>query len=210
MTTLDWYFDFISPFSYLQFERLHALNERPDIRYRPVLLAGLLNHWDNKGPAEIAPKRVWTFEHCAWLAHRHGIPLTMPAHHPFNPLPLLRLCIALGSTPEVVRRLFRYVWQEGRLPTDGEHWQALLHELGTSAEQLDAPAVKEQLRNNGEQAAAAGVFGVPTAVIDGRCFWGLDATDMLLAWMDGDPFFQSEEFMRAHNLPEGLQRNRIK
>jgi 2-hydroxychromene-2-carboxylate isomerase len=117
MNKIDWYFDFISPFSYLQSELLHRLPTETEVRFKPLLFAGLLNHWDNKGPAEIVPKRAWTFEHCAWLAHRHGIPMTMPAHHPFNPLPLLRLCIALGATPAAVQRLFRYVWREGKLPT---------------------------------------------------------------------------------------------
>jgi 2-hydroxychromene-2-carboxylate isomerase len=206
MKKLDWYFDFVSPFSYLQSELLHTLPAEVEINFKPVLFAGLLNHWDNKGPAEIAPKRLWTFEHCAWLAHRHGIPMKMPAHHPFNPLPLLRLCIALGNTPEAVHRLFRYVWREGRLPTEADHWQALLAECRIAPEQLDAPEVKQQLRANGEQAIAAGVFGVPTAVVDNRCFWGRDATDMLLAYLCDDPFFQSELLRQAQNLPQGVQR----
>ena len=41
-----------------------------DIHFRPLLFVGLLRHFDNKGPAEIAPKRAWTFAHLAWLAHR--------------------------------------------------------------------------------------------------------------------------------------------
>jgi 2-hydroxychromene-2-carboxylate isomerase len=207
---LDWYFDFISPFSYLQSELLHTLPPQVEIHFKPVLFAGLLNHWDNKGPAEIAPKRAWTFEHCAWLAHKHGIPLIMPAHHPFNPLPLLRLCIALGCGAAVVHRLFRFVWQEGQLPAHDMHWSALLQKLGATAAMLEAPEIKQRLRANGEQAIAAGVFGVPTAVVDGRCFWGLDATDMLLAYLRGDPFFQSGQFMRAAALPQGIQRNQAK
>lgn len=206
MTKIDWYFDFLSPFSYLQSELLHTLPAGAEIRFKPVLFAALLNHWDNKGPAEIAPKRLWTFEHCAWLAHKHGIPMTMPAHHPFNPLPLLRLCIALGSTADAVHRLFRYVWREGWLPTDAAHWQALLSECGIAPERLDAPEVKQQLRINGEQAIADGVFGVPTAVVDNRCFWGLDATDMLQAYLRDDPFFQSEQLRQVQNLPQGVQR----
>ncbi|HJV83839.1 MAG TPA: 2-hydroxychromene-2-carboxylate isomerase [Noviherbaspirillum sp.] len=207
MRKIDWYFDFISPFSYMQSELLHTLPGDVQIHFKPVLFAGLLQHWDNKGPAEIQPKRTWTYEHCAWLAHRHGIPMTMPAHHPFNPLPLLRLCIALGTTPEVVHRLFRYVWQEGKLPTEEANWQALLRELHATPEMLSAPEVKQQLRTNGEQAIAAGVFGVPTAVVDNRCFWGLDATDMLIAWLRGDPFFDSALFKHSQTMPQGIQRN---
>src|SRR6478735_6319451 len=141
MRQLDWYFDFISPFSYLQSELLDILPADVHITFKPILFAGLLKHWDNKGPAEIPPKRLWTFEHCAWLAHKHGIALTMPGHHPFNPLPLLRLCIALGNTQEVVQRLFGYVWREGKLPTDTGHWEALLQELGATPAMLDAPEV---------------------------------------------------------------------
>lgn len=208
MKQLAWYFDFISPFSYLQSELLHTLPADVQVTFKPLLFAGLLNHWDNKGPAEIAPKRTWTFEHCAWLAHRHGIPMTMPAHHPFNPLPLLRLCIALGSTDEVVHRLFRFVWREGRLPTEEQHFSALLQELKATPDMLDASEIKQRLRTHGEEAIAAGVFGVPTAVVDNRCFWGLDATDMLHAYLRGDPFFDSELLRQARQLPPGIQRQR--
>lgn len=208
MRELDWYFDFISPFSYLQCERLDAFGPDLELHFRPLLFAGLLNHWENKGPAEIAPKRQWTFEHVAWLAHKHGIPMRLPSVHPFNPLPLLRLCIALGSTREVVQRLFRFVWCEGHLPTDGAAWEALLRELDATPAMLEDAAVKQQLRENGERAIAAGVFGVPSAVVDGRVFWGFDATDMLNAWLKRDPFFESGLFHSARTLPQGLQRQK--
>ena len=54
---------------------------------------------------------------------------------------------------------------------------------------LETPEVKQQLCDNGERAIAAGVFGVPSVVVDNHCFRGLDATDMLLAYLRGDPFF---------------------
>jgi 2-hydroxychromene-2-carboxylate isomerase len=210
MTKLEWYFDFISPFSYLQSEQLHLLPAEVEIHFKPVLFAGLLNYWDNKGPAEVPPKRIWTYEHCAWLAARHGVPFKLPEYHPFNPLPLLRLCIALGSTQAVVQRLFRYVWHEGRLPTEADHWQALLEELGVTADMLNTPQIKQQLHINGEQAIAANVFGVPTAVVDQHCFWGMDSIEMLLGYLRGDPFFQSEQFKAAQNLPQGIQRDQAK
>lgn len=208
MHKIDWYFDFISPFAYLQSERLDLLGPDVALHFKPLLFAGLLAHWDNKGPAEIAPKRLWTFEHVAWLAHKHDVALKMPPQHPFNPLPLLRLCLALGATRTVVQRIFRFVWRDGHLPSDTAAWEALLQELGATPEMLDAPAVKQQLRENGEQAIAAGVFGVPSAVVDNRVFWGLDATDMLIAWLRRDPFFNSELLRSAQTLPQGLQRQK--
>jgi 2-hydroxychromene-2-carboxylate isomerase len=60
MRKICWYFDFVSPFSYLQSELLHSLTAYVEIEFKPVPFAGLLNYWDNIGPAEIPPKRTWT------------------------------------------------------------------------------------------------------------------------------------------------------
>ena len=94
MTSADWYFDFVSPFSYLQCEQLPALAPRIAIRYRPVLFAGLLGANGQKGPAEIPAKRLFTYRFCVWQARNSASPLKFPHEHPFNPLPLLRLAIA--------------------------------------------------------------------------------------------------------------------
>ena len=88
---VDWYFDFVSPFAYLQSERLASLPPRVAIRFRPVLFAGLLDANGQKGPAEITAKRNFTYRFVVWQARKLGIPLKFPHEHPFNPLPLLRL-----------------------------------------------------------------------------------------------------------------------
>jgi 2-hydroxychromene-2-carboxylate isomerase len=170
------------------------------------LFAGLLAHWDNKGPVEILPKRQWTYEHCLWIAHRHGIPMRLPTQHPFNPLPLLRLCIAKQNDHAVVDRLFRYVWQEGHLPIDDHAWQALLKELQITQAEIETTQVKDTLLRHGDLAIAASVFGVPTAVVNQQCFWGVDATDMLIAYLQHDAFFSTAAFQGAQNLPVGIQR----
>ena len=206
--SLDWYFDFISPFSYLQCAKLDAFAAHATLNCRPVLFAALLQHFGNVGPAEIEPKRRWTFEHVAWLAHEHGIALKLPPAHPFVPLRLLRLSIVLGNPVEVVQRLFAFVWRDGQLPTDDDAFGGLLDEYGVALADLDAPQVKQALRTNTEAAVAAGVFGVPSAVIDGDVFWGFDATPMVLARLRGDPFFASPGLEAARNLPQGVQRPR--
>lgn len=204
--TVDWYFDFVSPFAYLQSTQLARIAGHATLRCRPVLFAGLLKHWGNVGPAEIAPKRRWTFEHVAWIAHSHGIALTFPPMHPFVPLALLRLSIALGSGLDVVQRLFAFVWRDGHLPTEPDAFAALLDELGVAPSALEAPEVKQALRTNTDEAIAAGVFGVPTTVVDGERYWGFDATPMILARLADDPFFSSDALRAARTLPEGVQR----
>ena len=204
--TVAWYFDFISPFAYLQWQLLQRQTTDFTLQPIPTLFAGLLAHWDNKGPVEILPKRQWTYEHCLWIAHRHGIPMQLPAQHPFNPLPLLRLCISKKNDHAVVDRLFRYVWQEGHLPSEEHAWQALLNELQITQAEIETAEVKDSLRRHGDLAIAAGVFGVPTAVVNQQCFWGVDATDMLIAYLQQDAFFSTAAFQSAQNLPVGIQR----
>ena len=58
MKPADWYFDFISPFAYIAFTRLGRVSDTLELRYHPVLFAALLNHWEQKGPAEIPGKRI--------------------------------------------------------------------------------------------------------------------------------------------------------
>jgi 2-hydroxychromene-2-carboxylate isomerase len=206
---VDWYFDFVSPFAYLQSTQLDRIAERATLRCRPVLFAGLLKHWGNVGPAEIAPKRQWTFEHVAWIAQSNGLALTLPPMHPFVPLPLLRLAIVLGSEPDVVRRLFAFVWRDGHLPTEHDAFAALLDEFGVRPEALESPQAKQALRANTDEAIAAGVFGVPTAVIEGERYWGFDSTPMIVARLEGHPFFASDALRAARALPEGVQREGV-
>ncbi len=129
MASADWYFDFVSPFSYLQCEQLPALETKMRIHYRPVLFAGLLKAHGHKGPAEIPAKRHFTYRFLVWQAQRLGVPFKFPAVHPFNPLPLLRLAIAADCDPEAVRSIFRFVWRDGRIGDLPIEWAELMGEL---------------------------------------------------------------------------------
>jgi 2-hydroxychromene-2-carboxylate isomerase len=208
--SVTWYFDFISPYAWFQAERFAQLPAGITLQCRPVLFAGLLEHWGQLGPAEIAPKRVFTYRYVVWQAARLGLPCRLPSAHPFNPLKLLRLAVLLDAQHSQVLRLFRFVWSAGHLPDDAAAWAALLDELGVpdAEARLGEAHVKEQLRRNGEEAVARGVFGVPTAVVDGELFWGVDASDMLFDYIAGDPVFESEQMRRAEALPIGKARTR--
>ena len=69
MKRISFHFDVISPYAWLAFERLPQALEGLSVvvDYQPLLLAGLLGHWGQKGPAEIEPKRAWTYRQVAWL-----------------------------------------------------------------------------------------------------------------------------------------------
>jgi 2-hydroxychromene-2-carboxylate isomerase len=212
MRTARWYFDYISPYSYLQ----HALLPRFDglvrIEFKPILFAALLDHHGQKGPAEIPAKKVQTFREVVWLAHRHGIALNLPRAHPFNPLPMLRLSIALGNDPVVVEALFHHVWVDGRLPTDEAEWSALCRGLGVDepAQEIARAEVKDALRRNTAEAIELGVFGVPTLAVDDQLFWGVGMTDAALAYLRGEPPFGTELMRRAQALPDGVHRGGLR
>src|SRR6185295_19856153 len=97
---------FISPFAWIGLRRLKELPHDVSIEYRPVLFAGILGHWGQKGPAEIPAKRRYTYRWSHWWAQSQGIPLRYPAAHPFNPLHHLRLAIACGCRRDAIQLFF--------------------------------------------------------------------------------------------------------
>lgn len=206
MRPVVWYFDFVSPFAYLCLRRLRELPADLRLEYKPVLFAGLLEHWGQKGPAEIAPKRRYTYRWCQWQAERLEIPLRFPAGHPFNPLHHLRLAIACGSTPAAVHRIFEALWTTGAEAADAARFDALCRELGVAPENLARAEIKDRLRGNTEAAAARGVFGVPTFEIDGELFWGADSLEFLRAYLEDRSILNRAEMKRLDALPVGAAR----
>ncbi|MGI9311588.1 MAG: 2-hydroxychromene-2-carboxylate isomerase [bacterium] len=206
--TADWYFDFISPFAYLQHELL--LRRAPALRrnYRAVLFAALLKHWDSKGPAEIPAKRVATYRHCQWLGKRHDIELRFPPAHPFNSLPALRLAVALDCAQSVVTAIFRAIYVDGADFSRRADWEAVRARLGVADgdDVVAAQAVKDALRANTERAIAAGVFGVPTLIVAEQMFWGLDMTEMALECAHDPTRFERGAYRRLTELPVGVVR----
>jgi 2-hydroxychromene-2-carboxylate isomerase len=203
MKHITFYLDFISPFAYLAFEQLPIALKGVSysVGYKPVLFGAILKHHGQLGPAEIAPKRDWTYRHVLWLAHSLGVPLQMPASHPFNPLGLLRLAVACNTPGScagngegapnryVCETLFRHVWCGAAEASDAARLQTVTEQLApTRAPNSDE--VKAQLKANTDDAISRGVFGVPTFEVDGKLFWGVDALPMLRAYLLDDPWFE--------------------
>jgi len=202
-----WYFDFISPFAYLQWLDLRRSPLSVPWQPTPVLLVALLQHWGQKGPAEIASKRRFTYRFAHWQAARAGIVLRFPPAHPFNPLPVLRLAVALDSRAEVIDRIFAHIWRDGRAADTPADLAELGREFGVDVERTLADgAVKEQLRANTERAIAAGAFGVPTMQVGTELFWGADSGELLREYLRSPECFTSDEIRRLDTLPVGVRR----
>jgi 2-hydroxychromene-2-carboxylate isomerase len=219
---IRFFYDPISPYAHLAFERLpqalQGLNVM--VSYRPVLFAALLQAHGQLGPAEIPSKRDWTYRQVRWLAQHHGVRLDLPAAHPFNPLPLLRLGLATatddapGETSRYVTELlFHHVWHGGDDAVSPVRLSALQQRLEDHMAQRGRPwlapdgdVVKQRLRRNTDEALALGLFGVPSAVAGGRVYWGLDALPMLREGLEGSPWFDGDDWNAVCGLPMGVRR----
>ena len=208
MRTLEWYYDFISPYAYLQCATFPALPVDIKVRVKPVLFGALLDHAGTLGPAEIPGKREHTYRQTLWLAQCHGVPMRLPPRHPFNPLSVLRLAVALEAPLATVRRIFDFIWAQGRDPSDPAEFAALARSLGIAdaGARIADPAVKARLKSNTDEAIAAGVWGVPTFAIDGFCFWGFDSTQMMVDYLRDPSAFTAGEHARITGLPSGIRR----
>jgi len=205
-----WYFDFISPFSYLQLRKVREWHTRLAITPVPIAFGAVLKAHGQLGPAEIPGKREFTYRFVQWQAEHAGTALRFPPAHPFNPLSALRLCIAAATTWESVQAIFDHIWRDGRDGASAAGLAPVAAALGvTNIEIATAAAeVKNQLRANTESALAAGVFGVPTLRIGDELFWGNDATPMIEERLADPQRFASAEYERIADLPVGVERPR--
>jgi len=205
-----WYFDIISPFAHLALTRLDVIRAHRPVVMKPIVFGGVLKAWGQLGPAEVAPKRVHTYRLATHTARAMGVPFRFPPAHPFNPLAMLRLLTALNGDEAAVAAAFRLVWGEGRDANEPAVLEAVAEAAGRpeALVLIGEQEVKDRLRQATEEAVAAGVFGVPSLVIDSEVFWGADAMAMARDYLADPAAFRGGEMARVSTLPEGIQRQR--
>ena len=210
MANLRWHFDFVSPYSYLHWQKLKHLPQFPRIQPVPIAFGAILHHLGNLGPAEIPAKRRFIYRQLLWTAQAEGTPLRFPPGHPFNPLAVLRLCLAAGGSAQAVDVLFDWIWREGNSADSAQALREPAQRLGVDDVEaaLADPAIKGQLRRNTDAAIDAGVFGVPTLSIDGELFWGNDAHPLMAAVLADPGLLQQPDWQHVITLPVAVQRNR--
>ena len=188
---LRFHFDFISPYAYLAWTQLGALVARHAstdaacalaIEPVPILFAALLDANRTKGPAEIPSKRAYMWKDTMRSARALGVPFVPPPAHPFNPLLALRVAsLAMDHEERValVDAIFRACWERGLAISDPRVVEHAANEAKLDGAALvraaATPDAKARVKDATDAALAAGIFGVPTMVIDGEMFWGLDS-----------------------------------
>ncbi|MFG1222481.1 2-hydroxychromene-2-carboxylate isomerase [Xanthobacter wiegelii] len=190
--SLDFYYEFASPYSYLAACRIAALAELADVRvnWKPFLLGPIFAAQGyTSSPFNVYPlKGAHMWRDLDRLASAQRLPpITRPATFPANGLLAARVAIHLNDAcrPAFTRALFSAEFAQGRDISDRETVRQVLAGLGHFWDEVIADAESEvnkaRLRAQTEEAQARGVFGAPTFfTADGELFWGNDRLEMAL------------------------------
>ncbi|HAJ76830.1 MAG TPA: 2-hydroxychromene-2-carboxylate isomerase [Gammaproteobacteria bacterium] len=217
-STLDFYFDYLSPFAFFAWRDIGKLCERNDLKLtpHPVVFGKLLDHWGQLGPAEIAPKQDWVSRYCLRYAGLHGFEYNPPKYHPFNPLPALRLSLVDVSGEQqlaVIQELFEAGWTRGEDLGDVDNLIALLEQAGIDTgglkQKITDPDIKNALIAETSNAIAKGVFGVPTMIVTDQLFWGNDQFEHIQLLLDGNDPLHKEKLHNLKSRPRMIDRKKF-
>jgi 2-hydroxychromene-2-carboxylate isomerase len=185
---LEYFFDYVSPFSYLADSQLPALVERTgsEIQYRPFLLGGVMNSTGNSPPFSVPAKGRYTPLDTARWAKRYRIELNPNPHFPINTvLPMRAALVLLGSSGFAAYHaaVFSAMWKEGQNVGDAEVLRVVMEKAGLEAgpilERCKDQEIKDLLRKNTDEAVERGAFGSPTFFVADEMFFGNDRLDFV-------------------------------
>ena len=181
--TLEFYFDYGSPYSYLADTQVEAIAQRAGATLvrKPMLLGGVFKATGNHSPAELPQKSAWSgFDMPMWARH-YGVPFQRNPFFPVNTLALMRGAAAAqidGSFERYHPAVFKAMWVEGRNLNEMKEVASVLTSAGLDAAKFGARIqdqdVKDRLKATTEEAVARGVFGAPTCFVDKMMFFGND------------------------------------
>lgn len=180
----EFFYDYLSPFSYLADTQLPALAERTgaEIVYRPALLGAILKATGNSGPLPIQGKAGYNVADFQRWARRYGVPARFNPHFPFNTIRLLRAAIAAqvhGRFAAFHSAAFRAIWEQELDPSKEDALRRLLDAAQIDPALIEGDDIKHRLRANVDEAVSRGAFGAPTFFVNGEMFWGNDRLDFV-------------------------------
>lgn len=198
---LTFYFDYISPYSYLAWHKISILCEKYNLELKPepIVFGAILTKLENKGPAEVEPKRIFLYKDVLRSANKDNILLKFPPAHPFNPLLALRATCIMEKTTNYnnfITDIFDACWKEGKDISNIELIDSFLkkYNINNGIEFCNNDEIKNILKEKTTLAINNGIFGVPSMLINEELFWGNDRFDFLENYILGkDPINLEEE-----------------
>tara|TARA_B100001123_G_scaffold431793_1_gene553778 strand:+ start:948 stop:1532 length:585 start_codon:yes stop_codon:yes gene_type:complete len=186
--SLDFYFDFISPYSYLAHAKIQKLElqKKIKINYKPILLGGLHNLFGITAPALIKPKKKFLIQDCEMVAKRFNINFKFNNKFPINSLHLMRGLLTINEDikEKYINSFFEAYWASNIDLSNKKEINKILATLKINEtiffEKLEEQKIKDLLKNFTQEAYNNEIFGAPTFVVNKKIFWGQDRLDYAL------------------------------
>ena len=189
INSFDFYFDFISPYSFLAHKEIKKIENKESIKikYKPILLGGLHNLHGIKAPAFIPAKAKHMIRDCKLIAEKNNIKFKFNSYFPIRSLNLMR-GVLVAEEDNIknyyIDNIFNTIWQDGLNMNDDIIIQKVLKNLNINPKTFflrsTSSLIKDSLRNKTSDAYKKGIFGSPTFVVNNRIFWGQDRLEFAL------------------------------
>ena len=185
----DFYFDFISPYSFLAHKEIIKIERKNSIKikYKPILLGGLHNLHGIKAPAFIPAKAKHMVRDCKLIAEKNKIKFKFNSYFPIRSLNLMRGVLVAEEDnykSYYVDSIFNSIWQDGLNMNDENVIHKVLKNLNINPKTFDlrsaSSSIKESLRKRTNEAYERGIFGAPTFVSNNKIFWGQDRLEFVV------------------------------
>jgi len=186
--SIDLYFDFISPYSYLAHKKIKLLKEKKNITfdYKPILVGGLHKLQGITAPAFIKPKLKHMINDCNLIANKHNFVFMWNSNFPINSLSVMRgyLFVNHDIKDLYLNTIFEAYWKDNLDISKEEILVTLLKrckiDLDNFLEGVNNVKIKDELKNATQEAHDKGIFGSPTFVVNDKIFWGQDRLEFAL------------------------------
>ena len=187
--SFEFYFDFISPYSFLAHKEIIKIEKANTIKikYMPILLGGLHNLAGIKAPGFIPIKAKYMIKDCKLWAEKYDITFKFNNYFPIKTLDLMR-CVLVAEKKDFVHnfinKIFDAIWKDGLNLNDNTIVEKLLKNLDINPktflmEAVD-PKIKDELKKRTDAAFKKGIFGAPSFIVNNKIFWGQDRLEFVL------------------------------
>ena len=185
----DFYFDFISPYSFLAHKQIRKIEKKEGIKikYKPILVGGLHNLHGIKAPAFIPAKAKHMIRDCKLIAAKNGVKFKFNSYFPIRSLNLMRGVFVAEEDnfkSYYIDNIFDSIWQDGLNMNDDNIVQKVLKNLNvnpkTFALRSNSSSIKDCLKKRTSEAYEKGIFGAPTFISNNKLFWGQDRIEFVL------------------------------
>ena len=187
--SFDFYFDFVSPYSFLAHKEIRKIEKKNSvkIRYQPRVLGALHNLHGIKAPAFIPAKAKHMIRDCKLIAERNKIKFKFNSYFPIRSLNLMRGVIVAEEDnykSYYIDSIFNSIWQDGLNLNDENIIQKILKNLNVNPKTFflrsASSSVKDTLKKRTSEAYEKGIFGAPSFVSNNKIFWGQDRIEFVL------------------------------